>query len=272
MKVIIAGGGKLHLDARKLIDKAIELCEKEAPNVLLIPTPVTNPPDTDELLGLWQHFGPQPGETNRFATLTYNSQEWPKLSRASGLIDWADVAIILGGNTTELMRRLKVTKILPLLVEKIKTGKLIAVGASAGLGLLVATSITDTYLLGGKVEEKYHPINGSGVVDGLVCAHYGANHSKSKEPRAGALFEVIESAPIGTVGIGVPGDAALIIDDDSVSFHTGPSEEPVTRLEKVGDDDINVEEFPGSAGAVDLRDFFGESGYLATGSAQPTEE
>lgn len=181
-KIVAIGGGELRLGETKAIDQYIvELCGKENPKLLFLPTASHDAPGYVERVE--EEFGAM---GCRVEALCLTSQTYPREEIKSRILG-ADIIYVGGGSTAFMMDCWKQHGVDEYLRQAYQQGTVLS-GLSAGSICWFAFGHSDSDLIDG-VGEGYRFVDGLGLLPYFHCPHYDEEERRSFDAMAAEFME-----------------------------------------------------------------------------------
>jgi len=214
VRFVGGGGGWLNkpIGALLWVDEGLkllgELSNRNSARVLVIPTPA----DQDNT---FEEVGPLRDLLNEreFVTCQIAGEDgtWPTRKQLKKGLKWANVVVISGGNTAELLRRIGPNA--DLLIKKFFSGEAVFVGSSAGTLLWFERAFTATVpdIKAVTSDDFLCAVYALGALPWTGCVHFGEVSSKTGMIIGAEFQEYLAGEPAGSLGIGIPAQCAIVL-------------------------------------------------------------
>lgn len=193
--IAIGGGGFGRNPNQRIIEKYIlEQSDSDRPNILFIPT--ASAEDKEYTVNFYTCFSKlrcAPAHLNLFE----------RTPRLEGVINWADIIYVGGGNTKSMLAVWKEWKLERLLIRAYKRGTVLA-GVSAGAICWFQQGITDSWA------SNLNVMDCLGVLEGMCCPHYDSE--PERKPAVHGFLKTGKSLP----GFAIEDGAAIHFRDETV--------------------------------------------------------
>lgn len=219
-KIVAIGGGDLRTLQTLDIDReVVELCGKERPKALFIPTA------SSDSVEYWEAFDRMyGGQLGCDTDVLYMLGKRPPQARLHEAVQGSDIIYVGGGNTLKMMRRWHLLGVDKLLEEAYAGGKVLA-GLSAGCICWFSYGHSDSMSFYTEDDDwSYIRVKGMGFIDAFGCPHYNGETREQD-------FQAMMRRHSG-VGIGIEDNCALEVVDGSYRIITSHKDAAAHRIEK----------------------------------------
>jgi len=220
MKIVAIGGARSTESFRKMIRHALKMTGKKNPNVLSIPTAITDEPKyVENFDSRYKKIMKCKTDSLLIAKLNISKKEMQKK------IDWADAVHVCGGNTLKMMRRWRRIGLDKIILKAIKQGK-VFYGESAGAICWFSYGHSDSMWYYNKKKWDYIFVKGFGLIDAYVAPHF-----YEEKRRVNSIKKLVDKKNIKLIGIDA--DAAIVVDGKNIYSIKGSNKGNVYVVEKV---------------------------------------